>query len=119
MRNVDTQEARSALASLNLRLREQAEIADPADIADSAAAIMAEVAEDLKMILGYFRAFDTRGVDELSLRDLVLAGDTILVDFLTPDGPGRLAVSFDDEYPVALTRAPDAARRQWRLLHAA
>lgn len=116
---VDTQEARSVLASLNEKLMEHAERCDPAEIAEAAAGMMREVAEELKMLLCYLRAFDdTIGLDDLSLRDLLLAGDTILIDFLTPDGPGRLAVAVDDEVPVSFGHGPVWMQRQWQDLHA-
>ncbi len=117
---VDTQEAKSALASLNERLKQHAELCDPAEIADAAWMMMREVAIELKMLLGYFQAFDdTIGLDDLSLRDLLLAGDTILVDFLTHDGPGRLALALDDDEPVSFTHGPLSASRRWQDLHAA
>lgn len=120
-KRVDTQDARAALASLTEKLKTHAELCDPADIAESAIQMMEEVECDLRSILVYLRAFETDaiGLDELSLRDLLLAGDTILVDFLTPDGPGRLAVAVDEDMPVSLSLAPDDAVRRWQDLHAA
>lgn len=119
MKSVDTQDARYALASLSLKLKEHAELCDPAEIADAAFTLMSEVRQELSMLLAYLRAYnETIGLDELSLRDLLLAGDTVLVDFLTPDGPGRLAVACDEEDPVTFSYGPDLVRQQWRELYA-
>lgn len=113
-------EARSALASLIYRLRAHADVlkeSDPERIAEVADEVMVSVAEDLDTVLEYLRALDSIGDDELSLRDLVLAGDSIFVDIVTPDGPGRLTLSPDEERePVSLVRSTPPLVRAWASL---
>lgn len=118
---VDKQEARAALASLNESLRLHADVlatADPAEIAEAAHAIMTSVNEDLMTILKHFESVDHFGLDDLSLRDLLLAGDSVIVPFLTPGGPARLTVALDAENPVSLLRAPKPLMRSWHELNA-
>lgn len=116
--HVEKQEARAAFAVLCEKLKNHAAVEDPAEIADAVSGLMREVRDDVESILTYVGAFTGAiiGLDDFTLRDLLLAGDTILVDFLTPDGPGRMAVELDEENPVSLVAAPEMVVERWQRL---
>lgn len=115
----DSMTARVCLAVLSEKLRERAIVDDPAEIVDGVGLLMKEIKSDIENVIAHLGAFTSAvvGLDDFSLRDLLLAGDTILVDFLTPDGPGRLAVELDEDEPVSLVAAPEVVVQRWRQLH--